>query len=69
MFSDIAISFIIEMEENKVDSFYDHLKNSLTMNDFQKSNSILQNDCTVLLNVTFIKGTGDLRIETPVVPG
>jgi hypothetical protein len=69
MFSDISISMIIEIEESKVDSLFSDLKNYMNMNDFETLNTDSKKECTVFLNVTFSKGTGNLRIEMPAVPG
>lgn len=69
MFSDISLSIIIETEESNVDFLYSDLSKYMRMSDFANSNSISKKECTVLLNVSFSKGTGNLIIETPKVPG
>ncbi len=69
MFSDIAISMIIEIEEFKVDSLFDELTSYMKMNEFEYISTDSKKECIILLNVTFTKGTGDLRIEVPAVPG
>ena len=41
----------------------------MKMNEFKNISTDSKKDCLLLLNVTFTKGTGDLRIEIPAVPG
>ncbi|MFZ4464596.1 MAG: hypothetical protein ACOYN5_12160 [Bacteroidales bacterium] len=68
-FSDISISFIIELEDRKLDSLYIALQQYLKLNDFEKINSNSNNETVIYLNTTFIHGTGNLKIEIPAVPG
>ncbi|MDA3905874.1 MAG: hypothetical protein PF484_07350 [Bacteroidales bacterium] len=69
MFSDFSISMIIEIEEFKVDTLFDELTSYMKMNEFENRSTDSKKECIILLNVTFTKGTGDLRIEIPAVPG
>jgi len=69
MFSDISISMIIEIEEFKVDALFNELTSYMKMNEFENISTDSKKECIILLNVTFTKGTGDLRIEIPAVPG
>ena len=69
MFSDISISMIIELPERKVDQLYTDLETYMAMDPFEKIGSENTRDCTVLFNVVFAKGSGDLKIEVPSVPG
>jgi hypothetical protein len=41
----------------------------MSLNNFNQVDSYSNADSIIFLNVTFIKGTGDLRIEVPAVPG
>jgi len=68
-FSDISICINIEISESNIDKLYDMLSGYIGLNDFEKLNSASDNECLILLNITFSKGTGNLRIETPAVPG
>ncbi len=68
-FSDISISIVIEIRECKIDKLYDDLIGNMGMKKFEYLNSISQKERTVFLNITFAKGTGDLKIEVPSVPG
>ena len=68
-FTDIALTFIIETEASKVNALYDELKTNLSMDSYDHAHTPLKKETTIFLNVTFSKGTGDLRIEAPAVPG
>jgi hypothetical protein len=68
-FSDISLSMTIEIEELKIDRLYDELNNNLKIDKFDYLNSISKKERTVYLNITFTKGTGNLIIAVPSVPG
>jgi hypothetical protein len=68
-YSDLAISITIEIEEHKIDILYKKLKNSIMMDAFDCLNSIADTERTIFLNVSFLTGHGDLKIEVPAVPG
>jgi hypothetical protein len=69
LFSDISLSFTIEIEEFKIDKLYDELTKIIGIQKPEFLNSISKNERTIYLNITFSKGTGNLRIEVPSVPG
>jgi hypothetical protein len=69
VFSDISIAIKIELEEQNIDKLYAVLKKNMSLNNFNQVDSYSNADSIIFLNVTFIKGTGDLRIEVPAVPG
>ncbi len=69
LFSDISLSMIIEMEESNIDKLYDELADNIAIDNFEYLNSMSKKERTVYLNVTFTKGTGNLIIEVPAVPG
>lgn len=68
-FSDISLTMVIEIEEFKIDKLYDELADNIGIDKFEYLNSISKKERTVYLNVTFSKGTGNLIIEVPSVPG
>jgi len=68
-FSDISLSIKIELEELNIDKLFNALKDYMSINDFEKINSSSNRERLIFLNVTFVKGTGDLRIEIPAIPG
>jgi hypothetical protein len=69
LFSDISLTIKIEIEEFKVDKLYDDLNENLKIDKFEYLNSVSQKERTIYLNITFNKGTGNLIIEVPGVPG
>lgn len=68
-FSDISISITIEVAEANIDILYAELKKHLKLDDFEAIHASSDTERTVYLNVTFAKGSGDLKIEIPAVPG
>ena len=69
LFSDISLSMKIEIEELKINKLYDELSHNIGIDKFEYLNSIAKRERTVYLNITFSKGTGNLKIEVPSVPG
>ncbi len=69
LFSDISLSMTIEIEEFKIDKLYDELTKIIGVQKPEYLNSISKKERTIYFNITFSKGTGDLRIEVPSVPG
>ncbi len=68
-FSDVSISMVIEIEKQKVCGLYRNLNEYMNLDDFKEFESSSIEECVVLLNVTFTKSTGDMKIEVPAVPG
>lgn len=68
-FSDVSISLSIEIERHKISILYDELREYMRLEDFDKIHSDSKMECTILLNVTFTKSTGDMIMEAPAVPG
>lgn len=69
LFSDISLMIKIELEELNIDELYIALKSYIRLNDFEKLNSTSSRERIIFLNITFKKGTGNLAIENPAVPG
>jgi len=69
LFSDISLSMVIEMEESNIDKLYNELADNIAIDTFEYLNSMSRKERTVYLNVTFTKGTGNLIVEVPAVPG
>jgi len=69
LFSDISLSIKIEIEELNINKLYDELSLNIGIDKFEYLNTIAKKERTVYLNVTFNKGTGNLKIEVPSVPG
>lgn len=69
LFSDISLSLTIEIEEFKMDKLYDELSKMIRMQNTAPFNSTSTKERTVYLSITFAKGTGNLKIDVPAVPG
>jgi hypothetical protein len=68
-FSDLSLAMAIEIEESKIDVLYDELTKNIDLEEFEHLNSNSTKERKVYLNITFSKGTGNLSIEVPAVPG
>jgi hypothetical protein len=68
-FSDISITLIIEIMESKIGKLNDELLDIITIDKYDQYNLTSQIERTIYLNITFTKGTGNLKIEVPSVPG
>ena len=68
-YSDLAISFTLEVEEEEVQQFYEALATLLSLKPFVPSRPGKKPDCRVLLSITFTQGSGSLKSEIPSVPG
>ena len=71
LFSDLALSLTIEIEEDKVSDLHNAMCNILKVSDLKIKNRDKESkkERIILMNVSFIKGTGDLKTEIPSVPG
>lgn len=68
-YSDLFMMLKIEIEEHKIDQLYEVLQNIIQLDEAEKLHSSSTIERVVFLNVSFTKGTGNLRIEVPSVPG
>ena len=70
MFSDLALSLSIEIAPNKLDSLRTSLGNEMVLSESLDSRpKPSTKECMIHLNLSFGKGTGDLKVEVPAVPG
>lgn len=71
MFSDLALSLSLEIEQKSVIELYNSLSSIVTISDLDTGSININSskDCLIFINVSFTSGTGDLRIEMPAVPG
>ena len=71
MFSDLALSMSIEIEECSVASLHEALSHILTISDYNEGNLCpnSQKECRIFLNISFGGGKGELKNEIPAVPG
>ena len=70
MFSDLAITFSIEIPENRIIELHNALKSILKISDIESKHAIAQSkkEWLIFMNISFSKGTGELKIEKPEVP-
>lgn len=68
-FSDIALALSIELTEAHIDPLYEALNTYIQLDEAPKMNSRAEKEHLIFLNITFTKGTGDLKVEVPEVPG
>ena len=65
-FSDLSLGLSIEIEENSAERLYVELKRKINITEvLQDINPLSDASCLILLNLTFIRGTGELEIENP----
>jgi hypothetical protein len=69
LFSDISLNMKIEIEECKIDRLYTELTPIILLQHFEYVHSASKKERKIYLNITFSKGTGDLKIKVPLVPG
>jgi hypothetical protein len=68
-FSDISLSLVIEIEEYKLNELYKKLAEVMFIEGFDNALSESTAECIILFNITFTKGTGDMKYEVPAIPG
>lgn len=68
-FSDLSISLIVEIEERNIKPLHEQLQKLLDISDHMEPVSASEQECMLLLNITFSKGTGDMLVAVPAVPG
>lgn len=68
-YSDFVIVLQIDLPETNIVELFKALKVFMSINEsnVQPSTSTLER--TIFLNVSFIRGTGNLTVEVPSVPG
>jgi len=69
MFSDLSTSFVMEVDSKKINALSKALNKYIRFEDQGIIGSASNEEVIIMLNVTFTKGTGNLKIEVPSVPG
>ena len=64
LFSDTSISIKIELEELHIYKLYEQLIKNLRMDKFDMISSSSKAERVIFLNITFVKGTGNIKIDT-----
>jgi hypothetical protein len=68
-FSDLALTVTIELPERHTDALFAALGDVIGMDPAAPVTSVSDRERTVYLHINFACGTGNLRTETPDVPG
>ena len=71
MFSDLALSLSVEIEENKIARLHEELSSVLKISDFnlEDINPKSSKEMVIFMNISFGSGKGKLKSEIPSVPG
>ena len=71
LFSDLALSLTIEIEEKNILNLYKEFDKTLNMSESEPENidNKSNKDWWVLMNISFSKGKGELKVDIPEVPG
>lgn len=71
MFSDLALSLSVEIEENKIQTLHRALSQIVNVSELERDNISLESkkEWLIFMNISFGRGKGELKQETPEVPG
>ncbi len=71
MFSDLALSLSLEVEENKILALHLSLSKLVNLSDMEivQINPNSKKEWLIFLNIAFGKGTRELKNKIPSVPG
>lgn len=71
MFSDFALSLILEIEEQRIESLYKDISAKMEILETipENTNNDFKKEWWILINVSFSSGKGELKVEVPGVPG
>ena len=68
-FSDIALELTIEIDNSKAEALFKALNAIMTVTGDVPTASEANKESLIYINMRFAKGTGDLSIPVPEVPG
>lgn len=69
LFSDLALSLIIETDGGKIHGLYKALEGYLTISNQNDPEQFKEGNYLIFFNVTFIHGTGNMTHQVPEFPG
>lgn len=69
MFSDLAMTLSIEIEEIKIPQLHKALSFVIKLTELEEINFVSTKEWTIFINLSFSNGTGYLKQEIPEVPG
>ncbi|MFM6983112.1 MAG: hypothetical protein ACKOXF_03195 [Chitinophagaceae bacterium] len=68
-FSDLDMNLCLEVETPKINDLFKALQSILHVDDQGSEPDMNKTSQIIYLHLSFLKGTGDLKIEVPAVPG
>jgi hypothetical protein len=68
-FSDISVSMLIEIDGKKIEVLYEKLLQIISISKNSELIPDYETEFLILFNITFTKGTGNLKAEISSVPG
>lgn len=71
MFSDLALTLSIEIEEGNIPTLYKSLSEIINITELEAGNINLKSkkEWLIFMNISFSKGKGELKQEIPDTPG
>ena len=71
LFSDLALSLQVEIEEKNVLNLYRKISSTMRISEQEpeRIDNCSKKDWWIFINLSFTKGKGDLAVEVPNVPG
>ena len=71
MFSDLALTLSIEIEENKIQTLYKALSLVVNISELELHDMNLESkkEWLIFMNISFGRGKGELKQEIPEAPG
>lgn len=68
-FSDLDLGLHIEVETKKYLFLLEHIKEVIHLDEPSELPDTSKDNQSIMLHVSFLAGTGDLKIEVPGIPG
>ena len=68
-FSDLSVSLVIEIGETGIQPLFENLIKIMDISKHDETIPETASEYVILFNVTFTRGSGNLRVEVPAVPG
>jgi hypothetical protein len=69
LFSDVSMSLVLELEGCNLSPLFLGLSNIMSVELGETVFTHSKADHILLMNITFTKGTGNMEIEVPAIPG
>jgi len=69
LYSDISIALNVSIEAHKIAPLYEALSDCVHLDFYENNTSDKTTERTLMINITFAKGSGDMKNEVIAVPG